>query len=416
MTKMTKRALCAQAVVFALAATSASAAEQVKESYHPTVNGSPVTLMKDNLITQKLGGRAVNLDVYAGEFVRYDSNIYGSQNEESSTVFTTAVGALLQVDEKDRWNVRVEGQALQNVYSNHSEYNGQEGFLNARGAVVISPALTVRANGNVSRTNDNSRTAEDVYQTTYYGAGAGVTVAPSPYFSVDADYQHSGVRRENVYKDYEYDTDSITLRPSYAVTDNTRLYAQAAYEMANVRGKLFNDTNTLTGVVGAAWTYRDTARLYGEVGAAYMDFDDSHKAMDYAGDTKTRPTARVGGELALNADVKMMGQISYAPSISATSTSSSKSAYIDSVRVQAGLQYSPGAGRFTASATPYFSYNKPSNSEDDKYRDIGVTLGTTYCVKDWLNVSAGYRFTNTKYENSASYDRHMVMLGLALTL
>ena len=416
MKMMPKCALCAQAVVFALAATTASAAEQVKESYHPTVNGSPVTLMKDNLITQKLGGRAVNLDVYAGEFVRYDSNIYGSQNKVSSTVFTTAVGALMQVDEKDRWNLRVEGQALQNVYSNHSEYNGQEGFLNASGGIVISPALTVRANGNVSRTNDNSRDAKDVNWTTNYSAGAGATVAPSPYFSVDADYLHTGVRREE-NKWAEYDSDSLTVRPSYALTDNTRVYTQLGYEMANVRGSKFHDTDTLSAAVGAAWTYRDTARLYGEVGLSYMDFDSNgDAAVDYAGDTKTRPTARVGGELALNADVKMTGQISYAPSISATSTSSQKSSYIDSVRVQAGLQYSPGAGRFTVSATPYFSYNKPSNSADDEYRDMGITLGTSYCVKDWLNVSAGYRFTNTKYQGADSYDRHMVMLGLALTL
>ena len=88
--------------------------------------------------------------------------------------------------------------------------------------------------------------------------------------------------------------------------------------------------------------------------------------------------------------------------------------YIDTVRVQAGVMYSPGAGRFTATATPYYTYNKPSN--DEKYREFGVTLGTTYCVEDWLNVSAGYRFTNTKYEDASSYDRHAVMLGLALTL
>ena len=69
MKTMVKGALCAEAVALALAATAVNAAEQVKESYHPTVNGSPVTLMKDNLITQKLGGRLVNLDVYAGEVI-----------------------------------------------------------------------------------------------------------------------------------------------------------------------------------------------------------------------------------------------------------------------------------------------------------------------------------------------------------
>lgn len=418
MKTMVKGALCAEAVALALAATAVNAAEQVKESYHPTVNGSPVTLMKDNLITQKLGGRLVNLDVYAGEFIRYDSNIYGSETKkEHSTIFTTAAGALLQAEDKDRWSARVEAQALENVYNNHSEYNGMEGYLHAQGSLVISPALTVRAGANYDRTNDNSRTAEDVFHTTHYSAGVGATVAPSPFFAMDMDYKRAGVRRDKDYDEYEYDADSFTLRPSYAVTDNTRLYVQAAYEMADARGGRFHDTDTLTGVVGAAWTYRDTARLYGEVGAAYLDIDSNGSAdVDYAGDTKTRPVARVGGELALTADTKVTGAVSYAPSISATSTNARQSSYIDTVRVAAGVLYSPGAGRFTATATPYYTYNKPSNSVNAKYREFGVTLGTTYCVEDWLNVSAGYRFTNTKYEDASSYDRHAVMLGLALTL
>ena len=148
-----KRAFCAMAL--AAAALSVQAAEQVKEAYHPTVNGSPVTLIKDNLITQKLGGRVVNLDVYAGEFIRYDSNIYGSENNKvDDTVFTTAAGALLQAGEKDRWNARVEGQALYNAYASHDEYNGTEGFVRGEGAFVVSPALTLRGKAGYSRNND----------------------------------------------------------------------------------------------------------------------------------------------------------------------------------------------------------------------------------------------------------------------
>jgi hypothetical protein len=37
-------------------------------------------------------------------------------------------------------------------------------------------------------------------------------------------------------------------------------------------------------------------------------------------------------------------------------------------------------------------------------------------VFDWLNVSAGYRYTNTKYKNDSSYDRQQFMLGAAITL
>lgn len=411
MKKFQKRAFCAMAL--AAAALSVQAAEQVKEAYHPTVNGSPVTLIKDNLITQKLGGRVVNLDVYAGEFIRYDSNIYGSEHDKvDDTVFTTAAGALLQAGEKDRWNARVEGQALYNAYASHDEYNGTEGFVRADGAFVVSPALTLRGKAGYSRNNDNSRSLSDVFHTTRYHAGVGATVSANPFFAVDVDYLRNGVRRD--YRNLaEYDADAFTIRPSYAVTPNTRLYVLGGYETADVRTGRAHDTDTTSVAFGAAWNYRDDARLFGEVGFAYMDFDTNGSA-DRAGEDKTLPTVRFGGDLALNADVKLAAQFSYAPSIGAVSTSAGNSAYIETTAITGSVIYSPGAGRFTATASPFLTFNDPSN--DVKYREAGVSLGTTYCVKEWVNVSAGYRYTNTKYDDASAYDRHAVMLGLALTM
>lgn len=413
MKRFNMRFACALALAAAVA--SANAAEQVKEAYHPTVNGSPITLMKDNLITQKLGGRVVNLDVYGGEFIRYDSNIYGSEsNKVDDTVFTTAVGALLQAGEKDRWDARVEGQALYNVYSSNSDYNGMEGFFNAAGSFVVSPALTLRGKAGISSNNDNARNINDVLKTTRYDAGVGATVSASPFFGVDFDYTRSGVRREGSLKYAEYDADSFSVRPSYAVTPNTRVYALASYEMTNARGDHFNDTDTTSGALGAVWQYRDTAKLFGEVGFAYMDFSDNGLVNDYANDSKTLPTARFGGEIALNADVKLQAQVAYAPKSAATSTSAKNSAYIETTALSASAIYSPGAGRFTATATPFLTFNDPSN--DVKYREAGIGLGTTYCVQEWLNVSAGYRYTNTKYDDASAYDRHVVMLGVAMTM
>ena len=118
----------------------------------------------------------------------------------------------------------------------------------------------------------------------------------------------------------------------------------------------------------------------------------------------------------ISTDWKLNGEISYAPQVGATTTSARNSAYVKSLTVAGGVLYSPGAGRFTAKFTPYVSNTKPSNSMNEEFREYGATLGLSYSVFDWLNVSAGYRYTNTKYKNDSSYDRQQFMLGAAITL
>ena len=62
--------------------------------------------MKDNMVTQALGGRLVDLDLWVGEFVKYDDNIFNTKsNKESDTVMSTAAGFLMQAEQKDVWQL-----------------------------------------------------------------------------------------------------------------------------------------------------------------------------------------------------------------------------------------------------------------------------------------------------------------------
>ncbi|MDO5530793.1 hypothetical protein [Sutterella sp.] len=398
----------------ALIASSANAAEQIKESYHPVVNGSPVTLMKDNLITQKLGGRMLNLDIWAGEFITFDNNIFNSRtNEEDDTILSTAAGLLLQAGERGLWDVRIESQIQRNNYSDHSTYNGTEGFFRVRGERDFSPALKGRVSAGYDKSYDTIRNVDGIFDLERYNAGAGVTVAPSPFFTIDADYRWFGQRRDHYRTDTEYDEHAFTIRPSYAITPNTKVYVQGAFISTNVLENHYNDANTWSLVGGAAWHYEDSAQVFGEVGVMTMDFDSNGTVTDHRGDSVTRPTARAGGWLALNEDVKVGAEASYTVGIGAVTTSSEQSSYVEITRVAVNAEYSPGAGRFTVKLTPFWTHNSPS--QNTSFREYGATLGVTYSLIDWFNMSAGYRYLNTKYSDESSYDRHAFMLGLAAT-
>lgn len=408
---------------------SVLAAEQIKESYHPQVNGSPVTLIKDNLITQKLGGRLVNLDVWAGEFIRHDDNIFGqADNQVSDTIYTTAVGFHMQAEDKDRWKVVTTGQLQRNHYSSNHEYSGFEGFFHSQGSIDFSPALSARFVANVDKTYDNVRGERDIFGLTQYAVGVGTSVRPSPFFALDLDYRFYAQRRESGYLEYQqYDEHTVSARPVYAITPNTSIYTQLTYAKALPKmgdlsgvtknlgdyGRNFTDTESLTWVAGFGWRLREDAKFYGEAGLIHMSFGDNGlTAADPSGST-TRPNVRIGGDIALNSDWKVGFETAYTTTVSAVTTNAATSKYIRSLRLVSKVTYSPGAGRFTTIVTPYYAKNRPSYNTN--YTELGIGIGATYCIKDWVNVSAGYRYARVEYADGVEYGRNTATLGVAIT-
>lgn len=392
-------------------------AKQIKESYHPTVNGSPVTLIKDNALTQALGGRVIDMDVWLGEFVKFDDNIFNTRTDKKNdTIFSTAAGMLVQGQQKDVWAFRVEGQLQRNDYAEHRDYNGFEGFIHSQGSVDFSPALSARAMLNYDNTYDNIRNVEEIYGMQKLLAGTGISVRPSPFFGMDLDYSYFTQHRfDDAVKNQEYDEHSIALRPSYALSPNTVVYLQLNTAFtAPVKEKAMNKATQYGGMAGIAWTYKDTAKIIAEVGYKHMQFDDNAK-MNVKDDTEQygSVTGHLRGEYSFTTDWTTGVDVSYAPTYSGVSSSASGSNYLKRVMTSAFLTYSPGEGRFTASLKPYYLHNTPS--ENDAWAEYGVNVGVTYVVTEWFNVNAGYTLSATDYENEDAYARNAVTLGMALT-
>lgn len=392
-----------------------AAAEQIKESYHPMVNGSPITLLKDNMLTQALGGRMVNLDVWAGEFMKYDDNIYNTRHhQESDTIWTSAAGFKMDIDQKDVWNISMVGQLQYNEYVNHTDVSGWEGFFNAKANAEFSPALSARVElGYEAERDEGDRDEEDVYTLNRFNGGIGTTLKPSPYAGIDIDYSYYGQRADVTEREYrDYDEHSVTLRPFYDITPYITLYLKASGSYIDPKKDICNSGETFSGMLGAAWKYKDEARLFAEVGAKYMHFDDEGTIED-DDDSVTRPIFRVGGDLALSPEWKTGFEVSSMPLYASVATSSRTSNYLDRIRGNLFVSYSPGAGRFTFTVDPYYALTEPS--ANTSYADYGVHAGISYVVTEFFNVSAGYRYSVRKYSDESSYDRNIVTVGCALT-
>ncbi len=135
-------------------------AGSVKDSFQPEVSGLPVLLLKDGRLTQYLGGRALDLDVWCGEFFKFDDNMFGSvRARESDTVRTFGTGFKMDARRNDVWELRAEGQLQHNAYARHSEYDGLEGHFRSSASVSFSPALSASLSAGYVSSNGTLRNA-----------------------------------------------------------------------------------------------------------------------------------------------------------------------------------------------------------------------------------------------------------------
>lgn len=381
-----------------------------------TVNGSPVIMMKDNRITQALGGRLIDMDVWAGEFMSFDDNIYNtSSDKKSQTILATAAGFSVTGNKDNLWSFSVQGQTQYNDYLEDSEFDGFEGFLHAKGSVEFSPALTARALVNYDNTYDTQRDVEDIYVKHTFTTGAGVTLSPSPFMDFDVDYTYYTLRREDdAVKGQEYNEHTIALRPSYDLTPFLKGYLQFAVSDITPLSDEMNDSTSYSVAVGAAWAFKDTGSINASIGYKQMTFGSGGNSISADNkDDYGSMTVNVGVTSELAPDWSAGINLGYAPTYGGSDTSASNSNAIESWTSSASLKYSPGAGRFVASFAPFYNYSAPS--ADDDYAKYGFNIGASYVVTEWFNVNAGYTYSVTDYAGESGYDRNEITLGLAIT-
>ena len=404
------------AVLAASVCGAVAAADQIKDSYHPSVNGSPITLMKDNLITQQLGGRWLDVDVWVGDFVKYDDNLFAKGEKNEEIINSVAAGFKAQGSEAEAWELRLEGQIQHNDYKNYGDFDGEEGYFRANGKLNLSPALSLNGGLSYDSSLDNDHGANNVntlYRVDKIGAMAGMTVKPTDLFGLDLNYAYFNQRRDDQGELQDYDENSLSARVFHQYSHNLTVYTQMNYAKAEPKGNNTHpETDVYAGNLGMSWQYMDAANFYAEVGVKYMDFDLKEGWADRADDV-TRATFRAGTNFDLDADWKLGANLSWGPAVGSMTSASGASNYSDQIALSASAMYSPGAGRLTVKAAPYFNLTDPSH--DEKYTETGLNFGVSYSVTDMLNVSAGYRYSYTNYDVKSDFSRNVVTLGVAGT-
>lgn len=403
--------LAMTAILFWYECTEAASAERWLEPYRPSINGAPVALLKRNPLTQSLGGRVLDVDVWAGQTVRYDDNIYQTaKDRRSDVVNSTAIGVKLQGEQRDAWKLRLEGQLQYHSFVKHTEHNGAEGYFRTRASADVSPALGLRVSAEGDRTYGTLRHEQTISPLNRYAVSAGTVLRPSPFAGISFDYRYAAQRHDlKRLERQDYDEHALLVRPYHAVTPYTTVFAQAVLAQSLPRTDWYGESLASSLTLGMEWAFRDAARVQLEAGVTHISFDSGRSA-DSSTAGLTRPILRLGAEFALDEEWKAGLCVSSQPVIGATSSDAMDSRWIDRVQVSSFLCWSPDEGFFVTVA-PFFRDSEPSRNAG--YAEYGTVVSMSRCLTDWCSTSFGWRWSVIDYSDQQAYDRNQITVGVA---
>ena len=388
------------------------AAERLTESYRPSVDGVPVTLMKDNPLTLALGGRLLDLDVWAVQALRWDDNIYQSAAPRTEDLIRTAgAGFKLAGEERGLWKLRLEGQLEYHSFTDHPCHNGAEGYLRSQISAQLSPAMGLRLAVAAERRYDTMRHEQSISPVDRCSVSGGLALRPSPYAGIEAGYRCS-VQRHDISRmgRQDYDEHTLTLRPYHELSPYTTLYALASLSQ-NLPCTDWNGASLASSLLlGLQWAFYDAARVFVELGVMHMSFEEGGQSADTGG--VTRPVLRMGAKLALGHAWATGLELSSLPAVGAVSSNAVGSRWIDRTQCEAFLCYASGEGRFMARISPFFRRGKPSC--DAGWREYGFMLGLCWGLATWCSASVRWRCFVIDYSDQRPYGRNQITIGLGV--
>ncbi|WP_446423932.1 hypothetical protein [Mailhella sp.] len=380
-----------------------SAAERLTESFRPSVDGVPLTLA--------LGGRLLDLDVWAVQALRWDDNIYQSAEFRTEDLIrTTGAGFKLAGEERGLWKIRFDGQLEYHSFTDHPCHNGAEGYLRSQVSAQLSPALGLRLAAEAERQYDTMRHEQSISPVDRCSVSGDLVLRPSPYAGLEAGYRCS-VQRHDISRmgRQDYDEHTLTLRPYHELSPYTTLYALASLSQnlpcTDWTGRSLASSLSL----GLQWACRDAARVSAELGLMHMSFEDGGQTAQPDSGV-TRPVLRLSAELALDHAWTAGLELSSRPTVGAVSSNAVRSRWIDRILCTAFLGYAPGEGRFMARLSPFFRRGEPSC--DAGWREYGFTLGLSWGLAAWCRASVGWRCFVIDYSDQRPYGRNQITVGL----
>jgi len=372
----------------------------------------------------------IRFSLAVGFGVEFNDNInYSETHRESDIVLrpNLTLDAFWRVS--DRNVLRFSLGASYAKYLNHSEFDTDGVLISPTSALEytfgLGSNLTVSLRERFSYQEDPYDVA-NISNTAKYGryenqAGVELKWDVSSVWRISADYDHYNLwSKEDVFSDQDRAIDTISIKPSYAISDTLRVGLNAAYSHISFDSDDRSDGNNFMVGPYIQWTITPQTNAFLEVGYQTLQFDGPYtptQAVDALADQNDLTSAQQRFLLANSADTDEDSSSFYArlevnnkPSenfqhrltFSKTTEIGFYSNYYDLYHGEYSIDWRPFKNT-EVSPTVFYEYYESSGAFGENASRLGAALGIRQYLTKSITLGLDYRFIR-KDSNLEGFD------------
>ena len=365
----------------------------------PEFNGIEIPTLKFNKLSEVIGDNRVDADVYLGQYLIFDDNIYKSgSNKVSDEIHATVVGASIMFSEEDLYDVTLSTQ-FRNL--DYHVADSDEFFydLDLTGNFKINEMLKTGFSVGLNQADESEGPGEEASSLTQY-ASAYLDITPTEQFGLYLSVKGTDLdNKVTADKSDDYISHELSAMP-YLKFETGKIGLRYTYGQKNFDRDLQSDALWNEYAIVFEKQLSEKISLDGEFGYHMRTYKSKSSASRADGDNSWQGFV---GALGVNYDMteKLSLNARYAHTIGDGSTISN---YVRADRISLGAVYTP-ITELKLKAGTYMEKSMESNGED--YDMYGASLSATYSLNEYFALGASYSlekkdsaFVNDDYINN----------------
>lgn len=401
-------------VLFAAAHRVEAQQSSLYEQGAPLFRGIELQLPKNNLLTRELGTRADRIHFYGGQFFTVDDNIYlRDEDETGDNILTTLGGMSLRLD-RSTMSAELDADVRHEEFDRHDEDNTEYKVSPSFTALLTERLKLNLAGGFRSSTGPlddlGAQITEDQITSRTYEASAGLEYQMDERWAIATDYGHSTKKyRESEFSGLERSTNTVSITPTYAVSEKTKVGTVLEYGEIDYKEEYRNESDWVDARLSLNSLPSPKVEIYADVGHQHRDYDDDG--------TLVADDENFHG-------VVYRGSLSYAYSEQWTWTLSAFRTAAEGSITNSNY-YTISRQAITATYLPVAPLklrvsvftDQISPSQDSDSNRTGGAVGASYMLSEWAGLGASYEFTTKGSDEleDGEYDRNVGTAGLWVT-
>jgi hypothetical protein len=355
----------------------------------------------------------VRLSVAAGVSLEYNDNIELSDSNRKEDFIlhpSLNIEAALPISEMN--TLRFSLGVGYSKYFSHSEYDTDGILLSPKSELAFTMLIgevkvTLRDRFSYQEDNYTQPTVSNVGVFRRFENAASIQADwdVNAYLTMTGGYEHYNLwTRDEEFKSYEHSVDTVFFKPGYKITPTVTVGINTSFSWINYNDSLqSNGTSWLIGPF-VDWAVTDSTRVYAEAGYQMMSFDGN----SVTGDSDSNNNFYVRTEI----NHQISDYLSHRLSAAKTAEPGYGSNYYDIYHVEYSMRWK-ATPSLIVDPSAFYEHYETSGDEGENADRVGLAIGLRYIITPSVTLGADYRFLLKDSDlDNADYRQNLAMLSL----